>query len=400
MKAGELMPLQQAQQQLLAQLPRPEQHEWLALEQAWNRVLAAPLSARVDVPPQANSSMDGYAVRCADLEADRPLPVSQRIPAGAAPAPLAPGTAARIFTGAPIPPGADAVVMQEQAELDTGQVRFTAPVQPGQNIRPQGQDLRAGQALLAAGDRVSAAAMGVLAAAGIDRVPVYRPLRVALLSTGDELVPPGQPLQPGQIHDANRYLLTGLLQQAGVTAIRYHHAADTAAATAEALRQAAADSDLILSSGGVSVGEEDHVRSQVEALGELQLWRIRLKPGKPFAAGRVGATPFIGLPGNPASSLVTFCLLALPALRHLQGLNDCLVAEEVRPAGFSREQAGSRDEYLRVRLDDGRLLPEGNQSSGVLGNSLQADGLARIPAGSRVEPGQPLMFLPFSRLAG
>lgn len=392
-----LIPVEEALSQLLELMPAPNGCEELRLADAWGRVLAESVIADVDVPPEANSSMDGYAIRTEDLTADARLPISQRIPAGTAPEPLQPGTAARIFTGAPIPAGTDAVVMQEEAVEDHRGVRFIAAVRPGQNIRPLGQDIRAGQVLLEAGERLSPPAMGVLASTGIDRVRVYPRPRVALLSTGDELVQPGQVLAPGQIYDANRFLLTGLLQQAGVASIRSCHVTDTAEATAEALRAAAADSDLILSSGGVSVGEEDHVRSQVEALGTLQIWRIKLKPGKPFAAGQVAGTPFIGLPGNPASSLVTFYLLALPALRRLQGLSCRSPTLWSLPAGFSRDTPIGRDEYLRVSIRDGRLMPQGNQSSGVLGNSLQSEGLARVPAGCRVEPGQPLAFLPFSQ---
>lgn len=395
-----LIPVEQAMQQLLAMMPVPRDVEMVALEHALGRVLAQSLTVAVDVPPEANSSMDGYAVRCEDLNEAEVLPISQRIPAGTAPEPLQPGTAARIFTGAPIPAGADAVVMQEEAIADDQGVRFTAAVRPGQNIRPQGQDLRAGEPLLPSGSKLSAQAMGVLASAGVERVQVYRPPRVALLSTGDELVHPGQPLAPGQIYDSNRYLLTGLLQQAGVSSIRSYHVADTAKSTAEVLSAAAAECDLILSSGGVSVGEEDHVRRQVEAQGALQIWRINIKPGKPFAAGQVAGTPFIGLPGNPASSLVTFYLLALPALQRLQGMTYQPVSGWQLPAGFSRERPTGRDEYLRVRVDGGSLVPQGNQSSGVLSNALQAAGLARVPAGSCVEPGQPLEFLPFSLLSG
>ncbi len=394
-----LIPVEEALTQLLELMPAPTAGEELRLADAWGRVLAEPVSADVDVPPEANSSMDGYAIRTADLNTAVALPVSQRIPAGTRAEPLRPGTAARIFTGAPIPADADAVVMQEEAVEDQQGVRFTAVVRPGQNIRPRGQDIQAGQPLLAAGEKLSAQAMGVLASAGIDRVRVYRRPRVALLSTGDELVQPGQPLAPGQIYDANRFLLSGLLQQAGVVSIRTWQVADTAAATAEALREAAADSDLILSSGGVSVGEEDHVRRQVEALGALQIWRIKLKPGKPFAAGQVAGTPFIGLPGNPASSLVTFYLLALPALRCLQGLADEPLSGWQLPAGFSRDRPIGRDEYLRVRIEGGCLVPQGNQSSGILSNSLQAGGLARVPADSCVEAGQLLEFLPFNLLS-
>lgn len=394
-----LIPVEEALTQLLELMPTPTAGEELRLADAWGRVLAEPVSADVDVPPEANSSMDGYAIRTADLNTAVALPVSQRIPAGTRAEPLQPGTAARIFTGAPIPVGADAVVMQEEAVEDQQGVRFTAVVRPGQNIRPRGQDIQAGQPLLAAGEKLSAQAMGVLASAGIDRVRVYRRPRVALLSTGDELVQPGQPLAPGQIYNANRFLLSGLLQQAGVVSIRTWQVADTAAATAEALREAAADSDLILSSGGVSVGEEDHVRRQVEALGALQIWRIKLKPGKPFAAGQVAGTPFIGLPGNPASSLVTFYLLALPALRRLQGVSDEPLSGWQLPAGFSRDRPIGRDEYLRVRIEGGCLVPQGNQSSGILSNSLQAGGLARVPADSCVEAGQPLEFLPFNLLS-
>ncbi|MBP0049302.1 molybdopterin molybdotransferase MoeA [Marinobacterium sp. AK62] len=396
---SDLMPLEEALDRLLSRIPLPSATEEVPLGEALGRVLAEPVSAATDVPPADNSSMDGYALAGRDFRPGEPMPISQRIAAGCAPEPLRAGTAARIFTGAEIPPGADAVVMQEQAEAEGGQVRILAEIKPGQNIRSRGQDMAAGTPLLEAGVMLRPQTLGVLASTGIERVRVYRRPSVALLSTGDELVQPGQALGPGQIYDANRFLLTGLLQQAGVVDIRPMHVPDAAEPTAQALREAAR-ADLILSSGGVSVGEEDHVKAQVEALGELNIWRIRVKPGKPFAAGRVGDTPFIGLPGNPASSLVTFCLLALPALHRLQGRQVQPPWQLQLPAGFSREQPQTRDEFLRVRVENGRLLPQGNQSSGVLSNTLEASGLARVPAETSVAEGQLLTFMPFSSLCG
>ncbi|MBY4676835.1 molybdopterin molybdotransferase MoeA [Marinobacterium arenosum] len=395
-----LMPVDQALERLLAATPVSATVETVPLLQAAGRVLAeAPLAA-VDVPPADNSAMDGYAVRCADLSdaSESRLPVSQRIAAGCAPQPLQPGTAARIFTGAEIPPGADAVVMQEQVRRDGNAVWLPAGVRAQQNIRPRGQDLRQGRPVLAAGRRLQPADLGVLASVGLAGVPVYRPLKVAVLSTGDELVEPGQPLAAGQIYNSNRYLLAGLLAGLGMQLVDLGRVADTADATEQALRQAAEQADLIISTGGVSVGEEDHVKAAVERLGALELWRIAIKPGKPLAYGQVCGVPFFGLPGNPASALITFWLFTRPCLLKQQGAAPEPPLRMTAQAGFSRSKPIVRQEYLRARLEDGVVQPHGNQSSGMLSSAAWANGLAVIPANSQLVEGEPVEFIPFSEL--
>lgn len=396
-----LLPLEDAREALLARVQVQVETECCPLALAAGRVLARGLESAVDVPPADNSAMDGYAVRSADLNpaADTWLPVSQRIPAGCAPEPLAPGTAARIFTGAEIPAGADAVVMQERTLADGNRVRLPAGVSPHLNIRPRGQDIRRGEQVVAAGQRLTPMALGVLASTGIAEVEVYRPLRVALLSTGDELVEPGQALAPGQIYNSNRYLLQGLIRQLGMQVVDLGPVADTPEATSTALQRAASEADLILTTGGVSVGEEDHVKAAVEALGQLDLWRVNIKPGKPFAAGVVNGVPLYGLPGNPGSALVTFSLLARPCLLAAQGMR---VSEPFRVpvrAGFARSRVLGRDEFVRVYCDaQGVVHPHANQSSGVLSSLLSSNGLARIPAGTPVALDDPLDFYPLATL--
>lgn len=377
--------------------------EDLPTAQALGRVLARDLVSPLDVPPLANSSMDGYAVRSADVPAaGTVLPVSQRIAAGQVGAVLQPGTAARIFTGAPLPEGADAVVMQEQCEPLDGSVRILAVPAPGQWVRQRGEDLREGAVVLARGRRLTPQALGLAATAGAASLPVMRRVRVALLSTGDELVMPGQPLRPGAIYNANRDTLRGLLAQFGCACTDLGIVPDSLEATRAALREAARDHDLILSSGGVSVGEEDHIRPAVNAEGRLDLWQIAIKPGKPLAFGQVrreggGEAAFIGLPGNPVSSFITFLLLVRPFLLALQGADPAAPRGVWLEAGFDWPRPDRRREFLRVRReDDGRLALFPNQSSGVLTSAVWADGVVDVPPGQPIVRGERVRFMSFA----
>ncbi len=376
---------------------------------ALGRVLAAEVHSGLDVPPADNSSMDGYAVRAA--EAAPPgtvLPVSQRIPAGVVGQPLAHGSAARIFTGAQIPPGADTVLMQEQAEAlggeGLGSVRVLSAPTSGAWIRRRGEDVRLDDMVLSKGVRLTPQALGLAASVGAAQLSVVRRPRVALFSTGDELVMPGEPLKPGAIYNSNRYLLRGLLQAAGCDVSDLGIVPDQLQATRAALRHAAVGHDLILSSGGVSVGEEDHLKPAVTAEGRLELWQIAIKPGKPLAFGEVfdsgkrGAL-FIGLPGNPVSSFVTFLLCVAPVLKALQGVNSAFRVGLPLRADFDWPKADPRREFLRVRLNQaGGLDLFGNQSSGVLTSTVWADGLVDNPPGQLIRRGDTVRFMPLSEL--
>ncbi|MCH8499244.1 MAG: molybdopterin molybdotransferase MoeA [Marinobacter sp.] len=385
----------------LSPLPHPER---VPLAQALGRVLYNDLPVPTDVPPCDNSAVDGYALRITDLQPGQPLPVSARIAAGQAPAPLAAGTAARIFTGAPVPPGADAVVMQENTEPHPAGVMILSPVSRQQNIRPQGQDLKAGDLALPKGTRLRPQELGLLASLGVAQAAVYRQLTVGILTTGNELVEPGQPLAPGQIYNTNRYTLLGLLQQLGCQVQVYDDVADTLPDTLAALTRAAAETDLIISSGGVSVGEEDHVRAAMTQLGELSLWRLALKPGKPLAFGQVDGTPMLGLPGNPAAVLVTFLVMGVPVIRTLQGARQVQAVPQRLPAAFHIDKPSIRREYLRARreLRDGQwqAVAYPNQSSGMLSSACWAEGLAVVPEHNTLAPGDAVDFLSFNELMG
>jgi len=361
---------------------------------ALGRVLAADVLSGLDVPGADNTSMDGYALRCADVE--RPgtvLPVSQRVAAGQVGAVLGPGTAARIFTGAPIPVGADAVVMQEQCEAVGDGVRIDTTPRSGEWIRRRGEDVRAGQTVLAAGSRLTPQALGLAASVGAATLSVLRRPRVALFSTGNELVMPGQPLPPGAIYNSNRYTLLALLRALGCDVRDLGIVPDRLDATREALRRAAADNDLILTSGGVSVGEEDHLRPAVTAEGRLELWQIAIKPGKPLAFGRVGQALFVGLPGNPVSSYVTFVLIVRPLLRRLLGSPATAPAAFELRADFDWPKPDRRREFLRVRRNaTGGLDLFSNQSSGVLTSVVWADGLVDNPPGQPIARGDAVRF--------
>ncbi len=384
---------------LLAAARPVTERETVAADDALGRVLAEPLVSGVAVPPLDNSAMDGYAVRLAEVGNDTWLPVSQRIPAGHPGQPLRPGSAARIFTGAAIPEGADTVVMQEDSEQIDDRVRILRPPPLGANIRRAGEDIQVGQCVLEVGARLGPARLGVAAATGAAALTVYRRLRVAVLFTGDELVPPGRPLPPGRIYNSNRATLLALLRGLDVEIHDLGQVADTLQATVDALRGAVGRADVVITSGGVSVGEEDHVKAAVQALGgAIDLWRVAMKPGKPLAHGRIGEADFIGLPGNPVSAFVVFCLFARPFLLARMGAAVRAPAAFVVPADFTRVKPGERREFLRARLVDGRARLFANQSSGVLTSLAWADGLVDVAAGARVEAGEPVRFLPLSEL--
>ncbi len=393
-----MLAFDEALQRLLATAQPVTESEALPAADTLDRILAAPLVSQVDVPPLDNSAMDGYALRLGDWREGAWLPVTQRIPAGRVGEPLAPGSAARIFTGAPVPPGADAVLMQEDCEARGDEVLFRRAPRPGEHIRRAGEDLRVGQTVLAPGQRLRAAQLGVAASVGATQLTVFRRLKVALFFTGDEIVLPGKPLAPGQIYNSNRAVLTALLANLGCAIIDLGQVPDELEATVEVLRQAAAQADVVLTSGGVSVGEEDHVKAAVERLGRVEMWKVAMKPGKPLVYGRVNDADFLGLPGNPVSACVVFCLFVRPFLLARMGAEPRQPTCFRIPAGFARSKPGSRREFLRARLEDGRAVLYPNQSSGVLTSVAWADGLVDIDAGVTVQPGDPVRFLPLSDL--
>lgn len=403
-----LKPLDLALAELLSFATALADVEQVSTFEADGRVLAQDITSGLQVPPQDNSAMDGYAVRCADMaQAPLPLPlllpISQRIAAGCAGEPLAPNTVARIFTGAPIPLGADAVVMQEDCTLESAGLRVNTPPEPGQWIRRAGEDVKLGAVVLSKGELLKPAALGLAASIGMDSLTVFRRPRVALFSTGDELVMPGavapEHMKPGAIYNSNRFFLRALLRRLGCEVTDFGIVPDRLDATVAALNQAAKQHDLILTSGGVSVGEEDHIKPAVQSLGTLNLWQIAIKPGKPFAYGQVCGTHFIGLPGNPVSSFVTFLLLVRPFLLKLQGAALIAPKKIAAPAHFDWSRADKRREFLRVKRNDaGGLDLYPNQSSGVLTSAVWGDGLVDNPPGQTIRSGDLVQFMSFNEV--
>ena len=367
---------------------------------AAGRVLAVDQHSTINQPPMDNSGMDGYALRAADVPvAGTRLPVSQRIPAGSVGHELAPGTAARIFTGAPLPPGADTVVMQELCEHAGDEVVVNTVPRLGEAVRRMGEDIARGARVLPAGLRLTPQALGLAASVGAASLRVARRPRVALFSTGDELVMPGEPLKPGAIYNSNRYLLRGLLAALGCEVEDFGIVPDRLDATREVLRRAAEGHDLILTSGGVSVGEEDHVKPAVEAEGSLDMWKIAMKPGKPLAYGRVHGAAFIGLPGNPVSSFVTFLLMVRPFLLATQGVSEVAPASMQLRADFDWPRPDRRREFLRARMNaQGGVELFANQGSAALESTVWANGLVDIPAGTVIACCETVRFLPYGDL--
>lgn len=400
-KTGSLMPVEVALARLLemAESSKIPERVRLPLAQAEGRVLGEDLISTLDLPPWPNSAMDGYALRIADWTGE-PLPVSQKIFAGQAPEPLKPGTCARIFTGAPVPAGADCVEMQENAEVQADErVRFIETLSSGQNIRPQGQETTVGELVLPAGTRLGPIELGLAASLGRAELEVVRKVRVAVLSTGDELVESVQALGPGQIYNSNRVLLCSWLWRLGCKVIDAGILPDDLSTTRARLEELK-DVDLILSTGGVSVGEADFLGIALREEGELSLWKLAIKPGKPLTVGHFHGVPVIGLPGNPASTLVTFALLTRPYLLRRQGVKEVEPLKFQVPAGFDWPKAGNRREYLRGRLENGRAIIYKNQSSGVLRSAAWADGLVEVLEDRTLVAGEYVNFIALSELLG
>lgn len=397
-----LLTVEQAIERILSQATAVNQTETVSILDALNRVLAEDVRSTIDVPGYDNSAMDGYAVRSENCQlAGVELPVSQRIAAGQTGTLLDSASAARIFTGAPVPEGADAVVMQEMCERIGDNVKINDVIKAGSNVRRAGEDIKKDSIVLSAGTRLRAQELGLLASVGLAEIKVKRKLKVATFFTGDELVTPGLPLAPGQIYNSNRFTLRGLLQAMDCEITDFGTVPDTLDATMTVLKKAAADADLVITSGGVSVGEEDYVRIALEKLGELTLWRIAMKPGKPVAFGQVGNALFIGLPGNPVSVFVTFLIFARALILKLQGVDNYHAQRLSVIADFDWPVV-QRQEYLRVKLANkdkqtvAQLYP--HQGSGVLSSASWADGLVEVLLDSEIKKGDRVNYLPFKGL--
>jgi molybdopterin molybdotransferase len=395
-----MLSVDEALERVLAGARPVAETEPVATLSAAGRVLAAAQRSAMNVPPMDNSAMDGYAVRLADLKGAEPrLKVSQKVLAGGVGAPLAAGTAARIFTGAPIPPGADAVVMQEHCAAEGDAIVVKKLPRPGEWIRLVGSDIRAGDVVLPAGVRLRPQDTGLAASIGIASLPVYRRVRLGLFFTGDELVMPGDPLPPGRIYNSNRFTLSGLAHAFDCEVRDYGIVPDSLETTRAVLRRAAGECDVIVTSGGVSVGEADFVKPAVEAEGELLMWKISMKPGRPLAFGRVGKANFIGLPGNPVSSFVTFLIFVRPFLLRTQGIAESKVHTIPARADFDWTEPDARREFLRVKWNArGGLDLYHTQDSAVLMSTAWADGLVDNPASRAIRAGEMVTFMPYSEL--
>lgn len=393
--SAKLLPVDGVIADLLLSVKPIEETRLTRLSDAAGCILARDVTSEVDVPPQANSAMDGYAVSSKNIVRDGVYEISDRIAAGSVGKPLVSGTVARIFTGAQMPPDADAVVIQENTRMVEEGVKIATTARSGENVRPRGQDISIGETILQRGRRIQPQDLGLLASVGKAQVETFQPLKIGLMSTGDELIDPPNPLQPGQIYNSNHYALGGLIRALGMELVDLGVVADTPDATENVLVRGAELSDCIISTGGVSVGEEDYVKAAVEKLGSLDVWRLAIKPGKPLAFGNVLGTPFFGLPGNPVSMFVTFIIIAKPYLIALQGganpENQFLVGE----ADFDFA-AGSRREYLRARVhvDQNRVLLRkfAEQGSGIMSSVSWADALVEVEVGQQVKRGDQLRY--------
>ncbi len=398
-----LIPLHEALTLLIDSAAAITDENTVKLDDALGRVLSQAVASTINVPAWDNSAMDGYAVRYDDIKKLDQLPVVQRIAAGTYGQPLQPGTAARIFTGAPIPMGADTVIMQEMISREGEMIRVNGVVNEGSSIRRAGEDIRIGSQILDSGTRLQAQHIGLAASIGVDKLKVKRRLKVAIFTTGDELTMPGQALVAGKIYNSNRYLFKALLEKLGCKVIDLGNVSDEYQATCDAIRIAASKADLILSSGGVSVGEEDHVKKALEELGRLDLWKIAVRPGKPLAYGNVNGIPFIGVPGNPVSLFVTFSIFIRPFILRSMGVFDVTPTEYQVAAGFDWQRPDKRTEYMRARMvvdDEGNAVVDvyRNRSSGVLSSVTWADGMVVINPDQKLKKGDSVRFIPFSSL--
>ena len=384
-----------------------EKKESVSLDNSLSRILASDIHSTINVPGFDNSAMDGYAIALNDnqlLQKNLSFDIVDRIPAGSTGNELNKGCAARIFTGAPIPKGANTVIMQEECEVseDGTQITITRAIKLNENIRPTGNDILENDVILSSGKQIQPQDISLASSVGVGELTVYKKIKVGVFFTGDELVEPGIPLPTGKIYNSNRYALVALLGQVGCEVINLGNIEDKFSATCDALEALESQCDLIMTTGGVSVGEEDHVKPAVESLGEINLWKIRMKPGKPLAYGKVKQTPFIGLPGNPVSSFVTFCIFSLPFIKKMQGNNNYQSKIIKVKANFECKRAKPRREYARARIDHSESTPVANlypkQGSDVMSSIVWADGLVEIPENKTVELGELLNYYPLSEL--